>query len=33
MLITAIESLVVSLPFDMGGPHPLFAGQPGIISI
>ena len=28
MLITAIESLVVSLPFDMGGPHPLFAGQP-----
>jgi D-galactarolactone cycloisomerase len=33
MLITAIESLVISLPFDMGGPHPLFAGQPGIISI
>ena len=28
MLITAIESSVVSLPFDMGGPHPLFAGQP-----
>lgn len=28
MLITAIESLVISLPFDMGGPHPLFAGQP-----
>jgi D-galactarolactone cycloisomerase len=28
MLITAIESLIVSLPFDMGGPHPLFAGQP-----
>jgi D-galactarolactone cycloisomerase len=28
MQITAIESLVVSLPFDMGGPHPLFAGQP-----
>jgi L-alanine-DL-glutamate epimerase-like enolase superfamily enzyme len=28
MLITAIESFVVSLPFDMGGPHPLFAGQP-----
>jgi D-galactarolactone cycloisomerase len=28
MLITAIESLVVSLPFNMGGPHPLFAGQP-----
>jgi hypothetical protein len=33
MLITAIESLVISLPFDMGGPHPLFAGQPRIISI
>nr|HEV8010071.1 mandelate racemase/muconate lactonizing enzyme family protein [Bradyrhizobium sp.] len=28
MLITAIESLVVALPFDMGGPHPSFAGQP-----
>ena len=28
MLITAIESLVVALPFDMGGPHPLFAGAP-----
>ncbi len=28
MLITAIESSVVSLPFTMGGPHPLFAGQP-----
>jgi D-galactarolactone cycloisomerase len=28
MLITAIESHIVSLPFDMGGPHPLFAGQP-----
>jgi L-alanine-DL-glutamate epimerase-like enolase superfamily enzyme len=28
MLITAVESLVVSLPYDMGGPHPLFAGQP-----
>ena len=28
MLITAIESFVVSLPFSMGGPHPLFAGQP-----
>jgi D-galactarolactone cycloisomerase len=28
MLITAIESLVVSLPFDMGGPYPLFAGRP-----
>ncbi|MGG5822361.1 mandelate racemase/muconate lactonizing enzyme family protein [Falsiroseomonas sp. HW251] len=28
MLITAIESSVVSVPFSMGGPHPLFAGQP-----
>ena len=28
MKITAIESLVVSLPFDMGGPDPLFSGQP-----
>jgi L-alanine-DL-glutamate epimerase-like enolase superfamily enzyme len=28
MLITAIETSVVSLPFSMGGPHPLFAGQP-----
>ena len=28
MLITAIESSVVALPFDMGGPKPLFAGQP-----
>jgi D-galactarolactone cycloisomerase len=28
MLITAIESHVVALPFDMGGPKPLFAGQP-----
>jgi D-galactarolactone cycloisomerase len=28
MLITSIESSVVSLPFSMGGPHPLFAGQP-----
>ncbi len=28
MLITAIESSVVSIPFSMGGPHPLFAGQP-----
>ena len=27
MLITAIESLVVSLPFTMGGPHTAFAGQ------
>jgi len=27
MLITAIESFVVALPFDMGGPKPLFAGQ------
>jgi D-galactarolactone cycloisomerase len=28
MRITAIESSVVALPFSMGGPHPLFAGQP-----
>ena len=28
MLITAIESSVVSIPFSMGGPRPLFAGQP-----
>lgn len=28
MLITAVESSVVSVPFSMGGPHPLFAGQP-----
>jgi len=28
MQITAIETSVVSLPFTMGGPHPLFAGQP-----
>jgi L-alanine-DL-glutamate epimerase-like enolase superfamily enzyme len=28
MRIAAIESSVVSLPFSMGGPHPLFAGQP-----
>ena len=27
MLITSVESSVVSLPFDMGGPHPKFAGQ------
>ena len=27
MRISAIETFVVSLPFDMGGPHPLFAGQ------
>ena len=27
MKITAVESSVVSLPFDMGGPHPRFAGQ------
>jgi L-alanine-DL-glutamate epimerase-like enolase superfamily enzyme len=26
--ITAIETRVVSIPFTMGGPHPLFAGQP-----
>jgi L-alanine-DL-glutamate epimerase-like enolase superfamily enzyme len=28
MLITAVESSVVSVPFSMGGPHPRFAGQP-----
>lgn len=28
MHIEAVESSVVSLPFSMGGPHPLFAGQP-----
>jgi D-galactarolactone cycloisomerase len=28
MLITAIESSIVALPFDMGGPKPVFAGQP-----
>jgi L-alanine-DL-glutamate epimerase-like enolase superfamily enzyme len=28
MHIKAVESSVVSLPFSMGGPHPLFAGQP-----
>lgn len=28
MLIAAVESSVVSVPFSMGGPHPLFAGQP-----
>lgn len=28
MLITAFESSVVSIPYTMGGPHPLFAGQP-----
>ncbi|MDQ2803233.1 MAG: mandelate racemase/muconate lactonizing enzyme family protein [Pseudomonadota bacterium] len=28
MLISAIETSVVSLPFTMGGPHPSFAGQP-----
>jgi D-galactarolactone cycloisomerase len=28
MKITAIETSVVSLPFTMGGPHQLFAGQP-----
>lgn len=28
MQIAAIETSVVSLPFTMGGPHPLFAGQP-----
>jgi D-galactarolactone cycloisomerase len=28
MRITAIETSIVSLPFTMGGPHPLFAGKP-----
>lgn len=28
MLIAAVESSVFSVPFSMGGPHPLFAGQP-----
>lgn len=28
MLINAVETSVVALPFDMGGPHPLFAGRP-----
>ena len=28
MRIAAIETSVVSLPFAMGGPHPLFAGRP-----
>src|SRR5690349_21488337 len=28
MLITAIETSIVAVPFTMGGPHPLFAGQP-----
>ncbi|HYZ30998.1 MAG TPA: mandelate racemase/muconate lactonizing enzyme family protein [Crenalkalicoccus sp.] len=28
MRITAVESSVVSLPYEMGGPHPRFAGQP-----
>lgn len=28
MRITAIESSVVSIPFSMGGPHPLFCRQP-----
>ncbi len=28
MRIRSIESSVVALPFTMGGPHPLFAGQP-----
>ncbi|MDB5373680.1 MAG: mandelate racemase/muconate lactonizing enzyme family protein, partial [Belnapia sp.] len=27
MLITAVESSVVAMPFDMGGPHSSFAGQ------
>ena len=28
MLITAVESSIVALPFTMGGPKPAFAGQP-----
>jgi D-galactarolactone cycloisomerase len=28
MIVTAVESSVVALPFDMGGPHPRFAGRP-----
>lgn len=28
MRIAAIETSVISLPFTMGGPHPLFAGRP-----
>src|SRR5258706_16102744 len=28
MRIVSVESSVVSLPFDMGGPHPTFAGRP-----
>jgi L-alanine-DL-glutamate epimerase-like enolase superfamily enzyme len=28
MRIVAVETRVVSLPFDMGGPHPTFAGHP-----
>ncbi|MGA8560140.1 MAG: hypothetical protein WB685_12050, partial [Pseudolabrys sp.] len=28
MRITAVESCVVSLPYDMGGPWPSFAGKP-----
>lgn len=28
MRIVAVETSVVSLPFDMGGPHPAFAGRP-----
>jgi D-galactarolactone cycloisomerase len=28
MKITAVETCVVSLPFDMGGPKPAFAGKP-----
>jgi D-galactarolactone cycloisomerase len=28
MRIVAVETSVVSLPFDMGGPYPVFAGQP-----
>ena len=28
MKITSIQSSIVSLPFEMGGPHPAFAGKP-----
>ena len=28
MIVTAVESSVVALPFDMAGPHPRFAGRP-----
>ena len=28
MRIKSVESTVVALPFDMGGPNPAFAGRP-----